>query len=178
MIKKILTIAVIAGLFASCTGDAENNQKDNADLTPGEVVESDIPVIALGEFNAKAGDFVDKQVQVTGIVDHLCKHGAKRLLLVSDDADVHVDSEERFDEALSGSEITVTGIVREFRVDEAYCLKMEDDNIQNHKSGDADEDIIERKRLQIEWYRDSMKTSDVDHLSFYTLDYVSHKLIK
>jgi hypothetical protein len=133
------------------------------------------PLIAIGDFETEAGNYIDQAVQVSGIVDHICKHGGKRLLLVSDDGDVHVDAEERFDDAIAGSEILVTGIVREFRVDEAYCLQMEEDNIQSHKTGEADQDAIDAKAEQIAFYRDSMRNAGSDHLSFYSLDYISHK---
>ena len=78
--------------------------------------------------------------------------------------------------ALIGSEIIVNGIVREFRVDEAYCLKMEEDNIQSHKTGETDESLFERKMGQIQFYRDSMATANTDHLSFYSVEYVAHQL--
>ena len=173
IIKKISVIAAIAIFFASCSGDAANNSSQDETLV-SETTQTDIPVIAIGEFDVKAGEFVDKEVIVEGIVDHVCKHGGKKLFLVSDDGDLHVESDERFDEALTGSEVVVTGIVREFRVDEAYCLKMEEDNIQSHKKGETDEDLYEMKMAQIKEYRDSMQTAGVDHLSFYSLDYLSH----
>ncbi|MCD4665016.1 MAG: hypothetical protein K8R68_07065 [Bacteroidales bacterium] len=173
MVKKLLTIVAIAALFASCSGGAGTDKANNENQEV-EAVEITTPEISLGEFETKAGDYVDKEVIVAGIVDHICKHGGKRLLLVSDDGDVHVDAEERFDDEIAGSEIILTGIVTEFRVDEAYCLKMEEDNIQSHTEGETDDEGFEMKMEQIEFYRDSMKTADTDHLSFYSLDYVSH----
>jgi hypothetical protein len=117
-------------------------------------------------------------VKVSGIVDHVCKHGGKKLLLVNDKADVHVESEERFDDALVGSEILVTGIVKEFRVDEAYCLQKEEDHQQSHKDGTDSDEMYAKKMEQITFFRDSMKAAKVDHLSFYSLDYISHKVEK
>lgn len=138
-----------------------------------EDVTVEVPVLALGEFDNKAGEYIDREIMVEGIVDHVCKHGGKKLFLVSEEGDVHVESEERFDETLAGSQVVVNGIVREFRVDEAYCLKMEEDNIQSHKKGETDEDLYAQKMEQIKFYRDSMQTAGVDHLSFYSIEYVS-----
>lgn len=176
MIKKILAIAVIAIIFTSCSGDAGNNntQEESLIVEPGQ---TEIAMIAIGEFDGKAGEFVDEEVMVEGIVDHVCKHGGKKLFLVSDDGDLHVESDERFDESIAGSEIIVNGIVREFRVDEAYCLKMEEDNIKSHSEGETDDDLYAQKMENIQWYRDSMTTANTDHLSFYSLEYVSHKQI-
>jgi len=163
--KKILFLTMVIALFAACNSD---NTNENTDTTE----------ISIANFDAVAGDYVDKQVVLTGIVDHVCKHGGKKILLVSDSADVHVDSDERFDEALVGEEITVTGIVEEFRVDEAYCQTLEDNKTNEHSEGEDQEVVLKQKHKQAQFYRDSMKTADVDHLSFYSLKYVSHKIVK
>lgn len=173
MIKKLLTLVAIAIVMTSCGGNTETTEGENQETTTIENTQEEIELIAIGDFDSKAGDFVDKEIMVEGIVDHICKHGGKKLFLVSDDGDLHVEGEERFDESLAGSEVIVNGIVREFRVDEAYCLKMEEDNIQSHKSGETDETLYERKIGEIQFYRDSMLTASVDHISFYSVEYVS-----
>jgi len=177
MIKRFLSIVAIAALFASCNNAGTNEEENNADSTKVEVaVEEEIPVILLTEFAEKAGNYVDKKVKVTGIVDHICKHGGKKINLVADNVDIHVFGEEKFDEALTGNEIIVTGTVTEFRIDEAYCLKMEKDMIKEHSEGKENDEHIKAKKAQIQHFRDSMKTTNVDHLSFYDLKYISHKV--
>ena len=178
MIKRFLSIVAIAALFASCNNAGTNEEENNADSTVVEATAEEIPVILITEFAEKAGDYVDKKVKVTGIVDHICKHGGKKIQLVADDVDVHVFAEEKYDEALTGSEITVLATVTEFRVDEAYCLKMENDMIKEHSEGEDNDEHIKAKKAQIQHFRDSMKTTSVDHLSFYDLQYISHEVIK
>lgn len=170
--QKLLILLAVITMGIACK-DVEKKDVENTD---SEVVE--VPVFELKDFHAKAAAYVDKEVITKGIVDHVCKHGGKKLFLVVDDADLHINGEERFDEELMGSEIEVTGIVREFRVDEGYCLQMEEDNINSHSEGETDDDLFERKQEDIAYYRDSMKVAGVDHLSYYSLDYVSHKVIK
>jgi len=173
MIKKLFAIAILAFALISCGGNSGNNTTVNDENLSMEDTQNQDNLIAIGEFDTKAGDFVDQEVIVEGIVDHVCKHGGKKLFLVSDEGDLHVEGDERFDESLTGSYVSVKGIVREFRVDEAYCLKMEEDNIQSHKKGETDEDLYAMKMEQIQYYRDSMMTANVDHLSFYSVEYVS-----
>lgn len=169
--KKVVIIMVLALAFYACKTETKKTETPKAEP---QTIES----IALADFDAKAGSWVGKEVKVTGIVDHVCKHGGKRLFLVDNDADVHIDSDTRFDDALQGNEITVKGIVKEFRIDEAYCLQKEQDFIQKHKEGVDAEEVYKKKMKHIQAYRDSMKTAGIDHLSFYTLDYVSHDIIK
>jgi len=177
MKKSILFLSALV-LSISCV---DSNKKDNK--TEASTIEStettiEKPVLALADFDVTAAKWVNKEVQVKGIVDHVCKHGGKKLLLVNDNGDVHIESETRFDDALIGDEITLTGIVKEFKVDEAYCLQKEEDHLQNHKEGTDSEDVYKEKIKQIQVYRDSMKVAGVDHLSFYSLDYVSHQINK
>ena len=174
MIKKLLTVVAIAALFASCNNAGTNEGENNADSTDVAVIEETITEIPLAEFDAKAAEFVDKTVIVTGIVDHICKHGGKKLFLVADSADVHIESDTKFDDEIEGSELTVTAIVTEFRVDERYCLQQEEDFIKQHSEGVDSDEMFERKKEHIAEYRDSMKAAGVDHLSFYSLQYVSH----
>ena len=172
MIKKLLTFVVIAGLFASCVGEQKTDDNQNGNTVS---TEQTVPEIPLVDFNEKAGEYVDHEIIVSGIVDHVCKHGGKKILLVSDSADVHIMSDTRFNDSLKGSEIIVTGIVREERFDEAYCLKMEEDNIKSHSEGNTDDELFKRKEKHVASLRDSMKAAGVDYISNFTLEYVSHK---
>lgn len=171
MLKKILTIAAVASLFASCAN--EQKADENKTETTVETAKTVAPVISLGEFDQEAGKYLDKEVKVKGIVDHICKHGGKKIFLVTDDGNVHVNSDSRFEDSLTGNEVIVTGIVRELRIDEGTCLKDEDENIKSHDEGNTKNELFEQKKKQIAFYRDSMKTAGVDHLSFYSLEYVA-----
>ena len=171
--KKIVFVLVMALAVISCKTD---DKKAGAANKTAETAE--IPFLALGEFDAKAGEFLNKEVKVKGIVDHVCKHSGKKVFLVTDKGDVHINGEERFDEALTGNEITFTGIVVEERIDEAYCLKMEEDNIKSHSEGATNNELFETKKKNIQAYRDQMKAENTDHISLYTLKYVSHSVVE
>ena len=173
--KKIVFLATIIAVLISCKTD---NKKSDLTKQNEEIVLQETPEIILGEFESKAGDFVNKEVRIQGIVDHVCKHGGKKILLVTDEGKVHVNSDVRFDDALMGSEISVAGIVVEERIDEGYCLKMEEDNIKSHAEGTTNKELFEAKKEYIQQYRDQMKADSTDHISNYSLKYVSHAEVK
>jgi len=165
MIKKVLVIALIAVVFAACGENTE--KKENAKV---EAVE-----IALADFEAKAGDYIDKEIKISGIVNHICKHGGKRLFMVDDnEVSLHVEGKEKFDEELAGSDIIVTGIVREERIDEAYCLKIEEDNINSHENNEKEKEAFDDMKDYIKSLRDSISGLERGYISVFTLDYVSH----
>lgn len=173
--KKLVFAISIMLIATSCA-----NQSDNQEQDVVEVIEIQaIPMLSIADFDTEAGNYVNEEVQLEGIVDHVCKHGGKKLLLVNDDGDVHITTDEdRFSDDLIGEEIIVNGIVEEFRVDEEYCLQMEEDNIKNHSEGETDDELYERKMHSIQAYRDSMQNEGVDHLSYYSLVYVSMEILE
>lgn len=166
MIRKLFSLVALFGLLAACQTNQENNKEQK--------LLNQIPEINISDFETEAASFVGKEVKVKGIVDHVCKHGGKKLLLVADSANVHVESDRRFDETIVGNEVTVIGKVKEFRVDEAYCLKMDEDNLKSHSEGASDDKLFEQKKKQITAYRDSMEKAGIDHLSFYSLEFISY----
>lgn len=170
--KKIVFLLLVTTFIISCKTDTKQPIDENSETSAMEAQEK--PLLALGEFDTKAGEYVNKEVEVKGIVDHVCKHGGKKILLVTDDGDVHINSDERFEETLKGSEISVTGVVVEERIDESYCLKMDEDNIKSHSEGVSNKEQFEAKKKHVQQYRDQMKANNVDHISLYSLKYVSH----
>ncbi len=163
MKKTIIVLFIALGLF-SCK---ENKQKteDNNESS----------VLTLAEFDKKAGELAGKEVEVIGIVDHVCKHSGKKIFLVSDSSNLHIESETRFDDKLTGEEIIFKGIVEEMVIDEAYCQKLETDDIKAHGEGEDKEKVNEKRKAQAQEYRDEMKQKGVNELRFYSVIYISHR---
>ena len=166
--KKIVFLLALTISFISCKTETKEVEVVN------EIKVTEIPMLAIGEFDAKAGDFVNKEIQINGIVDHVCKHGGKKILMVTDDGDVHITSDERFDEALMGNEITLTGIVVEERIDESTCLQMEENNLNSHSEGKTNDEQFKQQQEHVQQYRDEMKAENKAYISNYSLKYVSH----
>lgn len=171
MIKKFLFMGAVIVLFASCGESNDNNTETTVDTVATKVTE-----LKMDEFDAKAGDFVGKEISVSGIVDHVCKHGGKKILLVDGDYSIHVFNDERYDEALSGSEVSVIGIVEEERIDSAYLAERLKHEEGSHGDDDneADKEHLEAMKNYIQMMQDSLKKEGVDHFSNYSLKYVSH----
>jgi FtsZ-binding cell division protein ZapB len=170
MKKFVFVLALIVAVISCKT---ENKKVE--EIKTIETVET--PMLAIGEFDSKAGEFVNKEIKINGIVDHVCKHGGKKILMATDEGNVHVNSDERFDEALKGSQITVTGIVVEERIDESDCLKMEEDLIKSHSEGLTNEEQMKAQKEHIQQYRDQMKAENKAYVSNYSLKYVNHSKV-
>jgi hypothetical protein len=125
MIKRFFTIIFLAGiLFTACN---TGNQKAEADTK--ECIEEKA-CLTVDDFLANAADYVGKEVDIDGTVNHVCKHGGKRMFIFGKNPEATakiVTGEElaNFDVALEGSDVCVHGMVEELRIDEAYLADWE-----------------------------------------------------
>ena len=151
--------------------------------------------VKLSEFNDKAGDYVGKTIRLQGIVDHVCEHDGKKMFLVDENSDARVkivpnENLAAFTQDLIGETVEVTGVVKEFRLDEDYLIEMEEkakaeSNEESeihmgdgeHK-GNKEEQNGEDKMKQINNLRQKLKDSCKDHLSYYSVEASSFKIIK
>lgn len=161
--KKILLFLLVAVMFSACSnGDQKTNEEgtsDSTELVVEEPVEgTDVETYTVTTFTDNAANLVDQQIKVTGLVDHICEHGGKKLMLVEDGSDhgVKVISDEKFEDSLAGTEVTVIGTVKVLSVDEEYCHNMDDE----HKE-------------QAQFFKDSMAAAGVDQLNFYSVEFIS-----
>jgi len=127
MIKKVFILCALAAFIISCN----NTQNPTADNEGTEQeISSELVTLAIVSFDDQAGNYVGKEVQISGLVNHTCKHGGKRMFLIDTETEqtVKIETGENiasFDAELEGSEVLVTGIINELIIDEAYLLEWE-----------------------------------------------------
>jgi hypothetical protein len=160
--KNIFNLSIILGLMfviSNCSNDVKPI--------------SDVQLIPLEKFEEIASTVIGQTVKTVGIADHVCKHGGKKLLLVSDDFSVHVMSDDRFDDSMIGLELEITGVLVEDRTDESTFQKWEENanSIEEH-------DIQQNWFDHIKTMRDSLSKSGKDHFSEYHINYISHLIIE
>jgi len=122
MFKKLFVLLVVSVFIISCGN--KTNQTQNQD----EPVE--IAMLNIADFDKDAADHVGEEVKVEGTVVHVCKHGGKRMFVMDEDPDVRVkvtvnENMPSFDVELEGSDIVVTGVIDELRIDEDYLVEWE-----------------------------------------------------
>ncbi len=110
MIKKISFLAIISILIISATALAQ----DKASLTTSASAEK--VSIKPDNFQDVAADLVGKEIEIQGMVVHVCKHGGKKMFLIGENPDmrVKITASEKvsvFDPELEGSIVWVQGIV-------------------------------------------------------------------
>jgi len=182
MLKKLFILSFIAIAFIACNNSTENNQEQTAD---------EIAMITVEDFSASPDSYVGKEIVIEGTTVHVCKEGGKRMFIIGEDPDERIqvkagDEIAAFEVELEGSDVLVTGIVDELRIDEPYLTQWENElKAENPKSelkihkGEEGHEHSEgdpnAEYEQIEDYRAQIKENGTDHLSFYSIIATSYE---
>jgi hypothetical protein len=183
MFKNLTGLIVLTFLFlSSCNFNAKEEAANANDTT----------LLTVLTFDTSAHSYVDKPVWIEGTVSHTCKHGGKRMFLADGNDSVLVEVTTgpdivKFEDALIGSRVKVLGNLRELRIDDKYLNEWEaelkqpaqntETGVHTGQKGHEDQTAAD-KFAQINSYRQQLKESGTDHLSFYSIEAMSFSEVK
>lgn len=112
MLKRITVLAVIALMTLSATSLFSQNK---ATMTASASADK-VTTVKPDNFQDVAADMIGKEVEIQGMVVHVCKHGGKKMFLIGENPDMRVkitasDKVSVFEPELEGSIVNVIGIV-------------------------------------------------------------------
>jgi hypothetical protein len=175
MNKSLLALLFLSVLILGC-----NNQKPSQNEA--------IPV-KISEVKEKAPEVMGKLISMEGMVAHVCRESGKRLFLGEESFKVLATNDvPTFSVELEGSDIVLTGHLKEDRIDETYLANWEkelNDGIQvalkeathtyDAESKGLDESAVKTQFDQIKGYREQIAASGKGYISFYSLEAESLK---
>ncbi len=156
----------------------------NSGTKEAEITKNDTTMLTVMSFSTLADSCIDKPVVIEGMVIHICKHGGKRMFLADSTDSIRIEITAgpkiaKFDEALIGSQVRVKGTMKEERIDAKYLNEWEAEvkkpeenhNVGIHTGAKGHEDnTVQDKLDQINAYREEIKASGKDHLSFFSIE--------
>lgn len=187
--KKLFSafiVAVMAVAMAACGSKQQNN-----------AAQEEATVMNVDQLLADPSGLVDSTVTFEGVCSHTCKHGATKMFLIGtdDSKTIRVEACElgAFDAKVIHQPVTVTGILREQRIDEEYLAQWEEQvKAQTAKAhGEGNEAGCDTERAargmesstaegQIAEYRARIAERDSlegkPYVSFYYVDAKSYKI--
>ena len=106
----------------------------------------EVAAMTIDEVMEKAAGLVEQTVVIEGVCTHTCSHGAKKMFLVgSDDSKtLRIEAGElgAFDTKVVNNVVTVKGIIKEERIDEAYLqdweARLKAQTEEKHGDGDGE----------------------------------------
>lgn len=174
MIKKVLGIFIITTILFSCGNKTEKKEAANVKT---------VKAITVDSLKSNIENFVDKDVVVGGIVNHVCSHGGKRMFIMGENPDMVIkvtpnDKIGVFEKELEGNLVFAIGILKELRINEEYVANLEkelesgSDNeaIHDHSAGTHDEEAENEKKAQVESMRTQISESENGYYSQYWIE--------
>lgn len=177
--KKLLLFAAIALFTASCGGTKTEKSEQQEENTTA----ANVTGYKLDSLLAVADQLVDKTVTVKGFVTHTCKHSGKRCFIVGDDQKTSFRVEAKgdiggFNRELVGSELAITGIVKERRLTKEYIAQYEEEVSEKKVKEDGSAETCQAELNNIKGMREWMKANDKDYYSTYYMDGESYDVIE
>jgi len=181
-----MIVFFISAIFISCV-----NQTQKAETKTDETVA--LTELNVDDFDIMAADLVGKEVAITGMVNHVCEKGGKKMFLVTEGSEASVkitpdESMAAFNTNLVGSVIKVDGVVEELIIDEEYLLKWEGELMSSNTEGgdghglgkgeaaDMGEHVAATESIAN--YRKQIAESGKGYLSFYSIVCKDYEMIK
>ena len=173
--KQVLSLALVALLFTACGQKQEAEQTEAANvMTVSQLLES-------------PEQYIGKEITLEGTVTHVCKHGGRRVHLtdLEPNVKIRIEAPEKmaaFARELEGSDIVVSCVLRETRIDAAYLDEWEAEvregmERENHDHGEESEGHVEPQGLDaVNAKREELKTSGKPYLSTWYADAVTYKM--
>ena len=150
MLKKMFFLLALTTFVFACQNDDKNSTAP----------EDAVAVLTLETFEEKAADFVGQIVNISGMVDHTCKHRGKRMVIIGENPEYRLKIEagevDQFNRELEGSDVSVNGVVTELRMDENYLNDWEEEIRTNHAD---DEDGGASELAKVKQYREEAAKS-------------------
>jgi hypothetical protein len=118
---KKLTILAISFILVSAGTLFAQDSKKSMQMTATS--EAKVVTVAPEKFQEYAAENVGKEVEIKGMVIHVCKHGGKKMFLIGEDPDfrVKIDASDKvsvFNPELEGSTVDVKGIIQPIEEEE------------------------------------------------------------
>ena len=191
--KKITLMLTILAFTFACGNTKKDEKSKSTDV--------EITKVEHYNFEENASNLVNKRIEITATISHICKHGGKRMFLVDARSEESVkvvvgENMAAFNTDMEGNTVKVIGIVDELRIDEAYLLEWENEikaeiehekseaehsgggHVAGSKGEEADQGDHKDAMENIADYRKQIAESGTDHLSFFSIVCEKYELIK
>ena len=152
MIKKLSLILVAMLIIVGQSLQAQemkskSSKKETKEVqvvsTDAQAVTAKTTAVSPDDFDAMAESLVGKEIEITGMVIHVCKHGGKKAFLNTSTEDVNIkitpgEKVAAFPPELEGSTIWVTGIVEMEQVEVEKPAEEKDEMSEKHEDDEEE----------------------------------------
>jgi len=177
--KQLVSILVILVAIAACN---TSGQKQDSNRSK-EVAATANAYASVEDLLHKADQLIDKEVKLTAVVSHTCKHSGKRCFLVDANGEESVRVEaggniNGFNRELIGKAIQVSGVLKERRLTSEYIDQWEEASREKAVKEDGSAETCAAENNNITKMRDWMKANGKAYYSIYFIKGKDYDLVQ
>jgi hypothetical protein len=177
---KYLNIIAICLLCVSCNSKQKETKENN--LVKNQLEQTEKSIVTIDQLMVNAENLVGKEVHFKGLVNHVCAHSGKRCILKNTTGNLSIRVEatkglEGFDKEIAGTDIEVSGILREKRLDSASIDEFEAEVKAKH-DGEEGGKHCSSEMANIKEMRDWMKDNNKNYYAIYYVDGDSYEVVE
>ena len=126
--RQMIVWVVLAILAGSCNQSKQDKAEASDDTKTEKMVAA-----TISELLETPAEFQDKEVVLSGMVTHVCRHGGQKCFIVADDGETQIrlvpgGEIDEFKVEMEGSMVAVKGIFRVLNVEQA------EEHLEDHES--------------------------------------------
>ena len=178
--KHVLFLAAVLFLMTGC---ANKKTEQSSDVAIDVTTVKEAKVYTLDELLANAESLLEKTVTVRGSVTHTCVHSGKRCFIVGEDPNVSMRIEAKgeiggFNRELIGSELAITGVLKERRLTKEYIDQYEKEVNEKAATEDGSAESCAAELSNIQGMKDWMEANGKDFYAIYFMDGESYEVVE
>ncbi len=138
--QRVILLVLVATLMGACNQSAQNDGVDSSKVEKVKIVAATVE-----EMLAQPADYDGKEVAISGMVTHVCRHGGQKCFIVGDDGETQIrivpagDIDE-FEIDLEGSTVAFKGTFKVLNPVQAQEHVEDHDSKEHHENEMAHSD--------------------------------------
>jgi PBP1b-binding outer membrane lipoprotein LpoB len=167
----VSTLAVLTILLTACI----QNQANKTSVAVEEAkVETPVNYQTVEAVLKNTDNLVGENVNVTGVIDHVCKHGGKRFKMLSSDGTqtIKVELGDKFkpaDPSIAGKTVKVTGTLSPYNMDAAMIKAWMKKELESHPD-EVGSDEFKQEMAGLQAIYDKIESGEMPYYTIYSID--------
>jgi len=131
--ERVIMMLVVAALMGACNKSNQGDGQVSADPNQETIVSATVE-----ELLSNPADYQDKEVAVSGMVTHVCRHGGQKCFVLAGDGETQMKivtggEIDEFGVSLEGSTVAFRGMFRILNQEETGELLQEHESQEHHE---------------------------------------------
>jgi hypothetical protein len=181
-INAIIAFALLALCFG-CNQTSGNKQTKEETTQQAETVQTEVEkpaYLTVENLMQQADKLSGKTVYVSGVIEHVCKHGGTRFKILSTDGsqELKIELGESFDAVgadIIGNTAMVTGTLTPVNMD-AEMVKAWENKVKKNHAGEENTDHYKQELAEIQQIHKQIVSGEIPYYTMYSVHAEKYEL--